>query len=156
MEKVPMTTEGHARLMAELKRLKEIERPKISLEIGVAREHGDLKENAEYHAAREKQSHIEGRIIELEDKLSRADVIDTAKLSGEVVRFGARVKLVDVESEKTTEYRIVGPDEADIQQGTISVSSPMARALIGKRAGDEVQVKAPAGLRSYEIEAVSW
>ncbi len=151
-----MTVEGHARLMQELKHLKEIERPKISEEIGIARDHGDLKENAEYHAARDKQSLIEGRILELEDKLSRADVIDTSLLGGSKVRFGARVKLEDVDSGKLLEYRIIGPDEADIKQGSISVSSPVAKALIGREEGDEVRVNAPGGARTYEVQSVEW
>ncbi len=150
-----MTVEGHARLMAELKRLKE-ERPRISEEIGTARDHGDLKENAEYHAAREKQSMAEARISDIEDKLSRAEVIDISKLSGDVVRFGALVKLLDIDADKYVEYRILGPDESDINQGSISVSSPMARALIGKRVGDEVQVRAPGGTKNYEIDSVRW
>jgi len=156
MEKVPMTTEGHARLMEELRHLKEIERPKISEEIGRARDHGDLKENAEYHAAREKQSHIEGRIIDIEDKLARAEVIDVSKLSGATVRFGARVTLEDIENGKIVEYRIVGAEEADINQGSISVTSPVARALIGRQEGDEVRVQAPGGVRTYEIQGVRW
>lgn len=151
-----MTPEGHAALMAELKRLKEVERPKISLEIGVARDHGDLKENAEYHAAREKQSLAEGRIAHIEDRLSRADVIDTAKLSGTKIRFGAYVKVEDVENGKILAYRIVGPEEADINQGSISVTSPVAKALIGREEGDEVRVHAPGGVKTYEVVEVRW
>jgi transcription elongation factor GreA len=156
MEKVPMTVEGHASLMEELRRLKEEERPKISAEIGVAREHGDLKENAEYHAAREKQSLVEGRIADLEDKLARAEVIDTSLLGGPRIRFGAHVTLEDVESGKVLAYRIVGPDEADLAKGSISVSSPVAKALIGREVGDEVNVHAPGGRRVYEIQDVRW
>jgi len=151
-----MTPQGHAHMVEELKRLKEIERPKISQEIGIAREHGDLSENAEYHAAREKQSHIEGRILELEDKIARADVIDTSKLGGSVVRFGAHVRLEDVDTGKILEYRIVGADEADLETGSISVTSPVAKALIGREEGDEVKVRVPGGQRTYEILQVSW
>jgi transcription elongation factor GreA len=156
VEKVPMTPEGHAALLAELHRLKSVERPRISKEIGVAREHGDLRENAEYHAAKEKQGLIEARIQELEDKIARAEVIDPSTFTGDKVRFGARVTLEDVESGKVVEYRIVGPDEADIEKGTISVASPLARALIGREPGDEVTVEAPGGKRTYEITKVRW
>lgn len=151
-----MTPQGHAAMMEELKRLKEVERPKISVEIGVARDHGDLRENAEYHAAKEKQGMIEARILEIEDRLSRADVIDTSVLGGHRVKFGAYVKLEEVESGKIVTYRIVGPDEADIANGTISVTSPVARALIGKEAGDEVKVNAPGGIKAYEVVNVAW
>jgi transcription elongation factor GreA len=155
MDKVPMTPEGHAALKEELARLR-AERPKISHEIEVAREHGDLRENAEYHAAKDKQGLVEARIRELEDKISRAEVIDIAKLSGDRVKFGARVKLEDVQSGKIVEYRIVGPDEADIDKGTISVTSPVARAVINREVGDEVRVKAPGGVRAYEIVDITW
>ncbi len=150
MERVPMTPEGFAALKAELERLK-AERPRISAEIGEAREHGDLRENAEYHAAKEKQGLNEARIAEIEDKLSRAEVIDPETLDGDIVRFGAYVTLEDVDSGKEVEYRIVGPDEADLGKGTISVTSPVARALIGRTVGDEVRVRAPGGVRTYEI-----
>ncbi len=150
-----MTPEGHAALLAELKHLKE-ERPKISEEIGTAADHGDLKENAEYHAAREKQSMVEGRIMDIEDMVSRAEVIDTTAMSGDTVRFGAYVTLEDIDSGKEIRYRIVGPSEADTKQGTISVSSPVAKAIIGKSVGDEVVVRAPGGNRSYEITEVAW
>ena len=150
-----MTPEGHAALKEELARLR-AERPKISHEIEVAREHGDLRENAEYHAAKDKQGLVEARIRELEDKISRAEVIDIAKLSGDRVKFGARVKLEDVQSGKIVEYRIVGPDEADIDKGTISVTSPVARAVINREVGDEVRVKAPGGVRAYEIVDITW
>jgi transcription elongation factor GreA len=156
MDKVPMTPQGHATMFEELKRLKEIERPKISHEIGVAREHGDLRENAEYHAAKDKQGMIEARINELEDKLSRAEVIDPSKLGGHTVKFGAHVQLEDVDSGKIVEYRIVGPDEADIGAGSISVTSPVARALIGREVGDEVKVRAPGGVKTYEILEIKW
>ena len=155
MERVPMTPEGYAALKAELERLK-AERPKISREIGEAREHGDLRENAEYHAAKEKQGLNEARIAELEDKLSRAEVIDPTTLDGDVVRFGAYVTLEDIDSEKELEYRIVGPDEADFSKGTISVTSPVARALIGRSVGDEVRVKVPSGVRTFEIVDVRY
>lgn len=151
-----MTQQGYTKMMEELKRLKEIERPRISQEIGVARDHGDLKENAEYHAAKEKQGLVEARIADMEDKLSRAEVIDTSKLSGDRVRFGARVMLEDADTGKTIEYRIVGPEESDINQGTISVSSPVARALIGREVGDEVTIQVPGGKRVYEIRKVDW
>lgn len=150
-----MTPEGHAALKEELARLK-AERPKISQEIETAREHGDLRENAEYHAAKDKQGLVEARIRELEDKISRAEVIDPRTLGGDRVKFGARVKLEDIESGKIVEYRIVGPDEADIDKGTISVTSPVARALINREIGDEVRVEAPGGVRTYEIVDIGW
>jgi transcription elongation factor GreA len=154
--KVPMTPEGNARLKDELKNLKEVERPKISKEIGVARDHGDLSENAEYHAAKDRQGWIEARIKDLEDKLSRAEVIDPSKLSGSKVAFGATVKLSNVETEEETVYRLVGPDEANLDQGSISITSPLARALIGREVGDEVKVRMPAGERLYEILEVEY
>jgi transcription elongation factor GreA len=155
MDRVPMTPEGHAALSEELAALK-AERPKISQEIGVAREHGDLKENAEYHAAKEKQGLCEARIAEIEDKLSRAEVIDPSTLSGDRVKFGAIVELEDVDNGKTVTYRLVGPDESDIKEGKISITSPVARALVGKEVGDEVQVQAPGGVRNYEVSDVRW
>jgi len=155
MERVPMTPQGHAALIAELKQLK-AERPRISEEIGTAALHGDLKENAEYHAAREKQSHCEGRILDIEDQLARAEVIDSSTFSGDVVRFGAWVTLVDVDGDREIKYRIVGPGEASTDKGTISVTSPVARALIGRTIGDEVKVHAPGGVRTYEITDVGW
>jgi len=156
VEKVPMTPEGHAALLAELNYLKNVERLRISKEIGVAREHGDLRENAEYHAAKERQGLIEARISQLEDKLARAEIIDPSQYSGDIVRFGARVTLEDVETGRVVEYRIVGPDEADLEKGTISVTSPVARALIGREVGDEVTVTVPGGKRRYEITKVRW
>ncbi len=150
-----MTPEGHAALIAELKQLKS-ERPRISEEIGTAALHGDLKENAEYHAAREKQSHSEGRILDIEDQLARAEVIDTTTFSGEIVRFGAWVTLIDVDGDREIKYRIVGPGEASTDKGSISVTSPVARALIGRTIGDEVKVHAPGGVRTYEITGVGW
>jgi transcription elongation factor GreA len=149
-DKVPMTPGGAQKLKDELARLKE-ERPKISREIGIAREHGDLSENAEYHAAKERQGLVEARIKDLEDKLARAEIIDPTKLSGDQVRFGATVTLTNLDTDEETTYQIVGADEADINQGTISVSAPLSRALIGKSTGDEVVVKLPVGTRRYEI-----
>jgi transcription elongation factor GreA len=154
--KVPMTPEGNARLKDELKNLKEVERPKISKEIGVARDHGDLSENAEYHAAKDRQGWIEARIKDLEDKLSRAEVIDPTKLSGSKVAFGARVKLSNVETEEESVYQLVGADEANLDVGSISITSPLARALIGREVGDEVKVRMPAGERIYEILEVEY
>lgn len=156
LSKTPMTPDGHARLAAELKRLKSEERPNVIKQIAEAREHGDLSENAEYHAARERQSFIEGRIIELEDKLSRAEVIDIAQQNGSKVMFGARVKLVDEETDEETAYRIVGPDEADINEGLLSINSPVAQAVLGKEAGDSVEVATPGGVRYFEILEVNF
>jgi len=155
VEKVPMTPRGAEKLKEELARLKE-ERPKISREIGVAREHGDPSENAEYHAAKERQGMVEARIKDLEDKISRAEVIDPASLSGDKVRFGATVTLLNVENDEESTYQIIGADEADLNQGTISISAPLARALIGKEAGDEVKVQLPGGARHYEIVSVEF
>ncbi|MGB8222534.1 MAG: transcription elongation factor GreA [Polyangiales bacterium] len=155
MERVPMTPEGHAALVAELSVLK-AERPKISQEIGIARDHGDLKENAEYHAAKEKQGMCEARIADIEDKLARAEVIDPSTLGGDKVKFGALVELEDMDNGKVVTYRLVGPDESDLQQGKISITSPVARAIVGKEVGDEVQVQTPGGVRNYEISAVRW
>jgi transcription elongation factor GreA len=156
MDRYPMTAEGHAALSAELKQLQTIERPKISKEIGVAREHGDLRENAEYHAAKEKQGMIEGRISHLEGMLARAEVIDSSQMHGDRVKFGARITLEDVESGETKTFRIVGPEEADLAQGTISVTAPMARACINHEVGDEVRVRAPSGPRNYQITELKW
>ena len=156
MQRTPMTAGGHAALEAELKTLKSVERPAVIQAISVAREHGDLSENAEYHAAKEKQSFIEGRIMELEDKLSRADVIDLSKVKGEKVVFGATVTIIDVDTEAESVYQIVGEDEADISKGKVSNTSPMARALIGKTVGDEAEVAAPGGARAYEIAEVKY
>jgi len=155
MDRVPMTPEGHAALVAELSALK-AERPKISQEIGIARDHGDLKENAEYHAAKEKQGMCEARIADIEDKLARAEVIDPSTLGGDKVKFGALVELEDMDNGKVVTYRLVGPDESDLQQGKISITSPVARAIVGKEVGDEVQVQTPGGVRNYEISAVRW
>ena len=150
-----MTPRGAQKLREELARLKE-ERPKISREIGVAREHGDLKENAEYHAAKERQGMVEAQIKDIEDKLARAEIIDPSKLSGDRVRFGATVKVTNLDTDEETSYQIVGADEADINQGMISISAPLARALIGKSIGDEVVVTLPAGKRRYEIAEIQF
>jgi transcription elongation factor GreA len=154
-EPVPMTPGGAQKLRDELVRLKE-ERPKISREIGIAREHGDLKENAEYHAAKERQGLVEARIKDIEDKLSRAEVIDPAKLSGDRVRFGAVVVLTNLDTNEENTYQIVGADEADLKHGTISVSAPLSRALIGKSTGDEVVVNLPGGTRRYEVSSIEF
>ncbi len=151
-----MTAGGYARLQDELRVLKTIERPAIIQAIAEARTHGDLSENAEYHAAREKQSFIEGRIAELEDKTSRAQIIDVSKLDGEVVKFGATVTLADEETEEESTYQIVGELEADVASGLLSVTSPLARAIIGKSVGDQVEVATPRGARDYEIVAVAF
>ena len=155
MNRVPMTVQGERALREELERLKKVDRPRITQAIAEAREHGDLKENAEYHAAREQQSFAEGRIQELEHKLSHAQIIDIATIpaTGKVI-FGATVTLVDVDQDTTVRYRIVGEDEADAGNNLISVNSPIARALVGKMEGDEVLVNAPGGDLEYEIEAV--
>lgn len=155
MEKVPMTADGHARLQDELKQLKSVERPAVIKAIAEAREHGDLSENAEYHAARERQSFIEGRVAELEDVISRCEVIDPRKLKGETVTFGVTVEVADEETDEETKYTIVGPYEADISKGLISTSSPIARALIGKKVGDSVEVTTPRGSKSFEILSIS-
>ncbi|HKO48414.1 MAG TPA: transcription elongation factor GreA [Polyangiaceae bacterium] len=154
-EPVPMTPAGAQKLREELVRLKE-ERPKISRAIGVARDHGDLKENAEYHAAKEQQGLNEARIKDIEDKLSRAEVIDASKFSGDRVRFGAIVLLTNLDTDEENTYQIVGADEADLKNGTISVSAPLSRALIGKSTGDEVVVNLPGGTRRYEIGSIEF
>src|SRR5688572_27699404 len=151
MEKVPMTGEGYRKLEAELHRLKAEERPRIIQQISDARAHGDLSENAEYHAAKEAQGMNEARVADLEDKLSRADVIDVSKLSGDTVKFGATIKIVDEDTEEELKYQIVGDFEADVKSGKIAINSPIARALIGKRAGESVEVATPRGHKAYEI-----
>ena len=156
MEKIPMTPEGYARLEAELKHLKANERPAVIKAIAEARDHGDLSENAEYHAARERQSFIEGRVAELEDKIARAEVIDVTKLSGKVIKFGAKVTLADEDSGDEATYQIVGAEEADVEKGRLSVTSPLARALIGKQTGDSVEVTTPRGSKAYEIIRVRY
>lgn len=151
MERLPMTAEGHQALEVELKNLKSVERHAVIKAISEAREHGDLSENAEYHAAKDKQSFIEGRMIELEDMLGRAEVIDPKALSGKTVKFGATVTLVDEDTDEEAVYQIVGDHEADVSKGKISISSPIARSLIAKEEGDVVEVNTPGGGRSYEI-----
>ena len=156
MEKVPMTIEGFSLLETELQRLKAVERPRIISAISEARAHGDLSENAEYHAAKEQQGYNEAKVAELEDKLSRADVIDISKLGGDSVKFGATVKLVDEDTEDEVSYKIVGEYEADVKKGKISITSPIARALIGKKKGDSVEVTTPMGARAYAILKVAF
>ncbi len=156
MDKIPMTADGHQKLQAELKHLKSEERPAVIKAIAEAREHGDLSENAEYHSAREKQSFIEGRIMELEGMIGRAEVIDPKRLSGSAVKFGATVKLVDEDTEEEKSYQLVGEVEADIDAGKLNINSPLARALIGKEEGDSVEVMTPGGGRSYEITSVKY
>ena len=151
-----MTAGGFAVLDDELKRLKTIERPAVIAQISEARSHGDLSENAEYHAAKEEQSHNEGRIAELEDKLARADIIDISKLSGDTIKFGATVTLIDEDTDKKAVWQIVGEPEADAKKGRISITSPLARALIGKKKGTTVEVMAPGGAKAYEITKVEW
>ncbi len=156
MEKIPMTAQGFSSLEAEIKHLKQVERPAVIKAISEARAHGDLSENAEYHSAKERQSFIEGRVLELEDKVSRAQVIDVSKLSGKVVKFGATVTLVDEDTDQKSKYQIVGDIEADFAKGRISISSPLARALIGKTVGDTAEVNTPSGGRSYEVLKVEY
>ncbi|MGR3199261.1 MAG: transcription elongation factor GreA [Paracoccus sp. (in: a-proteobacteria)] len=156
MEKVPMTNHGYDALREELRRRQQEERPRIIAAISEARAHGDLSENAEYHAAKESQSLNEGRISELEDLTARAEVIDVTKMSGATIKFGATVKLIDEDTEEEKTYQIVGDQEADVKKGRISISSPIARALIGKDEGDSVDVTTPGGLRSYEIVEIRY
>jgi transcription elongation factor GreA len=156
VQKFPMTAPGLQRLSDELRQLKAEERPSIIRQIAEARTHGDLSENAEYHAARERQSFIEGRIAELEEIVSSVEVIDPSSLSGEHIMFGAHVRLVEEDTEKESAYQIVGVYEADIKSGKLSISSPLAKALIGKRVGDAVSVPAPGGDRSYEILSIKF
>jgi len=156
MERVPMTIEGFKTLESELQRLKSEERPRIIQQIAEARAHGDLSENAEYHAAKEAQGLNETRVAELEDRIGRADVIDTSKLSGKTVKFGATVTLVDEDTEEKVKYRIVGDFEANVREGKISISSPIARALIGKVKNDTAEVTTPKGARSYQVLKIEW
>jgi transcription elongation factor GreA len=156
MNKIPMTADGYSRLEEELKQLKSVERPAIIRAIAEAREHGDLSENAEYHAARERQSFIEGRVLELEDKISRAEIIDVSKLSGKVIKFGATVTLIDEDTDEKSAYQIVGEDEADIKSKRLAITAPLARALVGKKVGDQVEVTTPGGSKSYEIAKVQF
>ena len=151
-----MTPEGHRMIKDDLKRLKEVESPKNVRDIEEARAHGDISENAEYHAARERQSFIEGRVLELEDKISRAEVIDVSKLSGKVIKFGATVTLIDEDTEEKSAYQIVGEDEADIKSKRLAITAPLARALVGKTVGDTVEVTTPGGSKSYEVSKVQF
>ena len=156
MERVPITVEGFKQLEAELQRLKAEERPRIIQAISEARSHGDLSENAEYHAAKEAQGMNEARVAELEDKVNRADVVDVTKLSGSTVKFGATVTLVDEDTDEKVKYKIVGDTEASIKEGKVSISSPIARAIIGKSQGDSADVTTPKGSRSYQVLKVEW
>jgi len=156
MDRVPMTEEGYEKLKAELKQLKTKERYQVAKEIEIARAHGDLSENAEYEAAKDKQGHIEAKIRDLEDKLARADVIDPSKLASDKIVFGATVELEDLDTGEEIRVQIVGPEEGDAKKGKISVHSPMARALIGKEVEDEAVVKAPGGTRSYEVKSIRY
>jgi transcription elongation factor GreA len=156
MNKVPMTKAGYENLVDEVKRLKTVERPAVVRAIEEARSHGDLSENAEYHAAREKQAFIEGRLIELEDKIARAEVIDISQMSGSIIRFGATVTVVDEDTDEESTYTIVGEDEADIAKGRLSVTAPLARALIGKEKGDTFEVTTPGGSKGYEVLKVAY
>jgi transcription elongation factor GreA len=156
MEKIPMTAEGHSTLEKELKHRQQVERPRIIQQITDARTHGDLSENAEYHAAKEAQSHNEGHIAEIEDKLARAEVIDVSKLSGDTIKFGATVTLIDEDTDKKQVWQLVGEPEADAKKGKISITSPLARALIGKAKGTSVEVVTPSGAKAYEIKKVEW
>jgi len=156
MDKIPMTAAGYAALEDELKHRQQVERPRIIQQISDARTHGDLSENAEYHAAKEQQAHNEGRIAELEDKLARAEVIDVSKLSGDTVKFGATVTLVDEDTEEKKVWQIVGEPEADAKAGRISITSPLARALVGKKKGASVEVVTPGGAKAYELVKVEW
>jgi transcription elongation factor GreA len=156
MDKVPMTAEGYHALDEELKRLKTIERPAVIAAIGEARLHGDLSENAEYHAAKDRQGWIEGQIAEIEDKMARAQVIDVSKLSGKQVKFGATVSVIDEDTEEGARYQIVGEHEADVKKGRVSITSPIARAMIGKESGETVEVNTPNGVKAYEITKVEW
>ncbi len=156
MDKIPMTSAGYTVLETELKHCQQVERPRIIQQITDARSHGDLSENAEYHAAKEQQSLNEGRIAELEDKLARAEVIDVSKLSGDTIKFGATVTLIDEDTDKKAVWQIVGEPEADAKKGRISITSPLARALLGKKKGTSVEVVAPGGAKAYEIVKVEW
>jgi transcription elongation factor GreA len=156
MDKIPMTAAGYGVLESELKQRQQVERPRIIQQITDARSHGDLSENAEYHAAKELQAHNEGRIAELEDKLARAEVIDVSKLSGDTVKFGATVTLIDEDTEKKAVWQIVGEPEADAKAGKISITSPLARALVGKKKGANVEVVTPGGAKAFEVVKVEW
>ncbi len=156
MEKIPMTAAGYTALEADLKQRQQVERPRIIQQIMEARTHGDLSENAEYHAAKESQSLNEGHIAELEDKIARAEVIDVSKLSGDTVKFGATVTVIDEDTEQKQVWQLVGEPEADAKKGRISITSPLARALVGKKKGAQVEVVTPGGARAYEVVKVEW
>jgi transcription elongation factor GreA len=156
IDKIPMTVAGYAKLEAELKERQQVQRPRIIAAIAEARSHGDLSENAEYHAAKEAQGHNEGRVAELEDALARAEVIDVSKLSGDTVKFGARVTLIDEDTDEEKTYQIVGESESDARSGKISIGSPLARALVGKKVGVSVEVNTPKGPKAFEITGVNW
>ena len=156
MEKVPMTGEGYVVLDEELKRLKTRERPSVIAAISEARQHGDLSENAEYHAAKDRQGWIEGRIAEIEDKIARAQIIDVSRLSGAQIKFGATVSVIDEDTEEQARYQIVGEHEADVKMGKISLTSPLSRAMMGKEVGDVVEVNTPGGVKAYEIVKLEW
>ena len=156
MDKIPMTAAGYSLLEQELKHCQQVERPRIIQQITDARSHGDLSENAEYHAAKESQSHNEGRIAELEDKLARAEVIDVSKLSGDTIKFGATVTLIDEDTDEKKIWQLVGEPEADAKKGKISIASPLARALLGKKKGSNIEVVAPGGAKAYEVVKVEW
>jgi transcription elongation factor GreA len=156
MDKIPMTAAGYSLLEQELKHCQQFERPRIIQQITDARSHGDLSENAEYHAAKEAQSHNEGRIAELEDKLARAEVIDVSKLSGDTIKFGATVTLIDEDTDEKKIWQLVGEPEADAKKGKISITSPLARALLGKKKGSNIEVVAPGGAKAYEVVKVEW
>ncbi len=155
-ERIPMTADGYNHLRSEVEQLKSVERPAIIRAIAEAREHGDLSENAEYHAARERQSFVEGRVAELEEKIRLAEVIDISELSGKSVKFGATIVLADEDTDEESTYQILGADEADISEGRLSITSPLSRALIGKTVGDSVEVTTPGGSKSYEIISVKF
>ncbi len=156
MDKYPVTAPGFTRLEAELKQLKTVDRPAVIAQISEAREHGDLSENAEYHAARDKQSFLEGRIGELEAYVSRAEIVDLTQVAGDKIQFGATVTLLDMESDETKKYQIVGEPEADIRENRLSLSAPISKALMGKAVGDDVEVKTPSGVRYYEVKKIAY
>lgn len=153
--RIPMSKSGHQKLRDELYRLERVERNDVVKAIEVAREHGDLKENAEYHAAKDRQGHIEGRIMELKDKLARAEVIDCSKVSTRTIVFGTVVQLLDLDSEEKVTYQLLGPEESDVKKGSISVLSPLGRSMLGKEVGDEIQAVTPGGTREFEVIAIN-
>ncbi|PID76474.1 MAG: transcription elongation factor GreA [Deltaproteobacteria bacterium] len=155
VERIPMSVRGNQVLKEELNRLERVERPEVVQAIKVAREHGDLKENAEYHAAKERQGHIEGRILELKDKLSRAEVIDCTKVDNSIIVFGTVVELMDLETDESVTYQLLGPEEADVKSGSISVLSPIGSSMLGKEEGDEINVITPGGTREFEVVKIS-